>query len=411
MKNVLLIFGGMSYEHDISVVTASQIFNNTKLENVRLVPVYISRENRFFLYENKKFEIKDFSMNSFSQQSKKFKELLFVSGETNKIFQRTLFGLKEFMTVQNAIIACHGGFGENGKLVSILEHFGIKCSSGNFEALAVCMNKFLFKQVMKGIKVQVVPGFKINKIDFENIDFKRKLELRMRLFKFPVVVKPSSGGSSIGIFVAKNEKEFKSCLKDCFEFDEEVIVEKLISNAREFNVAIVGTSENFEVSDVDEPLKVEEILSFEDKYLTGEKSSKKMIDSVGSMAEQKRRFPADVSIELKENLRKTAAKIFKELNLSGIVRIDFLFDEKNEKLYVGEVNAVPGSLAYYFFSENKISTNKLVLKLIDISNKKDDEKALFKKDFVTNILDTDWFVIYFITNFFYYFGILPYFVL
>ena len=122
MENVLLIFGGLSYEHDISIVTASQIFNKTKSEKFRLVPVYISRENRFFVYMEKDFNLKDFVKNTVFKSNKKFKEIVFVSSEYNTIFQKTMFGLKEFFKVQNAIIACHGGCGENGELVSFLEN-------------------------------------------------------------------------------------------------------------------------------------------------------------------------------------------------------------------------------------------------------------------------------------------------
>ena len=223
MENVLLLFGGMSYEHDISIVTASQIFNKTKSEEFKLIPVYISRENKFFVYLEKGFNLKDFSKNSVFKPSKKFKEVVFVSSEKNTLFQKTMFGLKEFVHVKNAIVACHGGSGENGELVAFLEGLNIKCSSGNVDALGVCMNKFLFKQVMKGIGVPVVAGFKLNRNDFDGEEFKRKLFLRMRFLSFPLILKPNKGGSSIGLFVAKNNQDFNKKLEECFEFDDDVV--------------------------------------------------------------------------------------------------------------------------------------------------------------------------------------------
>ena len=161
MKNVLLVFGGKSYEHDISVVTASQVYNKTRIQDVNLVPFYVSRENEYFLYEQKKFDLSDFSKKNFQARLKKFKRVSFVSGEDNVLFVKSAFGLKEYMGIDLAVFACHGGAGENGKLVSVLESVNISCSAGSFDALAVCMNKFLFKQTMKGLHVPVVSGFKI----------------------------------------------------------------------------------------------------------------------------------------------------------------------------------------------------------------------------------------------------------
>ncbi len=387
MKNVLLVFGGMSYEHDISVVTASQIFNKTKSEKYKLIPLYISRENKMFLYENKVFDIKDFSQNGFKTKNKKLKEVAFVSGENNRLFKKSVFGLKECLFIENAIIACHGGCGENGKLISLFENMGIKCSSGNFDALTVCMNKYLFKQTMRGMSVSVVSGFKLLKSDYLQNEYKNKLFLRLRFMRFPVVIKPCNGGSSIGLFVAESYDDFDAKVKEAFEFDYELIVEKYVPNAREFNVAVIGTSEKFEVSEIDEPIKNNEVLSFADKYLSGEKSSKKLAETDNSMASQKRRFPAEISDELRGQIKKIASKIFKNLKLVGVVRIDFLFNEESNKLYVCEVNSVPGSLAYYFFEGTKIVLNDFVERLVKISEVAWNDRAKINKEFVTNILD------------------------
>lgn len=387
MKNVLLIFGGKSYEHDISVVTASQIYNKTKLENINLILLYISRDNKFFVYKNKKFNLKDFSINGFDSKSKKFIEVTFVSGENNRIFNKTLFGLKEYLTVYEAVICCHGGMGEDGRLVAFLESFGISCSAGDSCALSICMNKFLFKQVMKGLDVPTVRGFKISKFEYEND--KKSIDFKLRFLKFPLVLKQNNGGSSIGLFVANNKEEFEKMLIDAFEFDSEILVEKYIGGVREFNVAVIGNSQKFDVSEVDEPLKEHEVLTFTDKYLSGSQGKGTKIEGSlkNSMANQTRKLPADISDELRDKIKFLASKIFKSLNLQGIVRVDFLFDELNEKLYVCEVNAVPGSLSYYFFKENKILVNSLTQRLIEIANEKSNLKSCYNSEFSTNILE------------------------
>lgn len=387
MKNVLLVFGGKSYEHDISVVTASQIYNKTRIQDVKLVLFYVSREGNFFIYEGDKFVLSDFAKSKFSAENKKFKQVSFVSGEKGVLFVKSFFGLKEYMKVDTAIFACHGRDGENGKLVSLFESVGIGCSAGSFEALGICMNKYLFKQVMRGLKIPTVLGFKVSKTDA--IENPESVYEKLKKLGFPVIIKANSGGSSIGVFVAKTQEEFIENLQAAFEFDREVVVEKLIEETREFNIAVLGNSEEFKVSDIDEPIKVHEVLTFGDKYLSGngKNCGKMKMQGGNSMASQARKFPADLTFEQTNKLKGYALKIFESLGLTGVVRIDFLMDCKTGKFYVCEVNSIPGSLAYYFFNENKLLVNDLSLRLIKIAE--DNRKKLndFKIDFCTEILE------------------------
>lgn len=386
MKNVLLVFGGKSYEHDISVVTASQIYNRSKLLDVNLVLFYVSRDERFFIYTGKNLNIKEFSVTNFNEKNKNFKEVFFVTSEKNKIFIKSMFGLKEYMTADFAIFACHGGNGENGRLVSFFENFGIYSSAGSVYSLMATMNKWLFKQVMKGIKIPTVSGFKLTKNDYiKNYD---SLKYRFKFMQFPVIIKTNNGGSSIGVFVANHREEFEQNLNAAFEFDEEVLIEKFIAKTREFNVAVIGDSKGIVVSDIDEPTKESDMLSFSDKYLSssGNKSQKGGVKG-GSMVGQARKFPADISDELASKIKGYAEKIFKELGLTGIVRIDFLYSKDTNKLFVCEVNSIPGSLAFYFFKENKLRCDSLVYKLLNIAERNKERANLFNKDFVTNVLD------------------------
>lgn len=383
MKNVLLVFGGNSYEHDISVITASQIFNKTRIDGVNLVNLYISKENRFFIYHSKSFILKDFKDENFKAYSKKFKEVAFVSGEKCKLFLKSSFKLKEYIYAEDIIFACHGGIGENGELVAFFKSLGFGTSAGDCLSLGVCMDKFLFKQVMKGLKIPIVSGFKITKFQFENCfeDFKFKI----RSLGFPMILKSNNGGSSIGLFVVKTKDELTDKLKMAFEFDDEVLVEKYCANSREFNIAVVGNNDSFVVSEIDEPLKENEILSFADKYISNSKSSK--VKGVkNSMVSQKRKLPADIDLNLRERIRELASRIFECLKLSGIVRIDFLYQEASDKVYVCEVNAIPGSLSYYFFDENMITVNNLIEKLLMISEKNRCKNTVLNKDYFTNVL-------------------------
>ena len=382
MKNVLLVFGGESYEHYISIVTASQIFNRTKLENYTLNLFYITKEGKYYIYNSDEFKISDFSDDKKLKNRKLFKEVVFVSSEKGIVFVKTKFGIKEYLKVDLAIFACHGGDGENGKTISIFEHYGIYASAGCFDSLAVCMNKFLFKQVMISLKIPTIFGDEITKNDF----YLKNSEVLERVNKigYPLILKPNNGGSSIGLFIAEDEQDFKSKFEECLEFDNVVLVEKYIKNTREFNIALMGDSDEFEVSDIDEPLKEHEVLTFADKYLSND--SPKSFKVKGSMESGFRNFPANIPESLTKKIKSFASKIFKKLDLRGVVRIDFLFDEDKAKLYVCEVNAIPGSLAYYFFNNNQMIINDFVLKLINLAEKYKDNVFFVNKEYITNIL-------------------------
>ena len=387
MKNVLLVFGGVSYEHDISVVTASQIYNKTKIQDVNLILFYISRNGEFFIYESKKFYLNDFSKSKFSAKNKKFKQVVIIPGENNIIFAKSMFGLKEYLKVETAIFACHGGDGENGKLVSIFESVGIFSDAGGFDGLSICMNKFLFKQTMKGLNIPTVRGIRITEREF--VESLNDVLKNVKKLKFPVIIKSNTGGSSIGVFTAYNESQFIENVKSAFEFDDEVVVERLIENSREFNVAVLGSQEDFQISEIDEPKKIHEILSFNDKYLSGSKGKggTKKVETSGSMASQEHKFSAYIDENIKTQLKKYAEKIFKNLNLCGVVRIDFLFDKDTQKLYVCEVNAIPGSLAFYFFCKSNLLVNDLTAKLIHVAENNKLKKKFVNPEFTTSILD------------------------
>lgn len=185
--------------------------------------------------------------------------------------------------------------------------------------------------------------------------------------------------------MADNKNEFESKLNEAFEFENEVIVEKFISGCREFNVAVLGIGEDLQVSEIDEPVKNQDVLTFADKYLSGE-SGNKIGGKKCSMSSQKRDFPKNLPEELVVKIKSLAIKTFKSLNLCGVVRIDFLFDENSGKLYVCEVNAIPGSLAYYFFDNGRYLINSMVEKLIEIAKNKDNYYKKIQTEFLTDVL-------------------------
>ena len=211
---------------------------------------------------------------------------------------------------------------------------------------------------------------------------------------YPVIIKPANLGSSIGIEVAHDEEEFKNKVKEVKEYDLKIVVEKLIQNLKEVNCSVMGSLFDAKASPIEEVLKGDEILSFEDKYVGNAKGSKgakgAKVPQKGSkgMATTKRKVPADLTDEATSYIKNVSLKVFKALNANGCVRIDFMIDRDTDKIYVNEINTIPGSLAFYLWNEEGIDFSKECDILIENALKRYRIKEKMTFSFDTNILST-----------------------
>ncbi len=392
MKNIALIFGGKSAEHEVSVITAKQIYNGYTKEEFNILPIFLDKENQFFL-------VKDFTdLSEFAKSnlnSKIFTKVKFEIG-SNKLYKSA--NRKEICVIDACINACHGGIGENGNLVALFEMCNIPISSGDTMALAVGFDKVASKLICKASDIDVLDCIWFYKEEWENAPTKILNDLSKQ--KYPLIVKPARQGSSIGVTVAHNARELISAVKLAFEFDNKVLIEKSLQNYKEFNCSAIGfAGGQIETSKVDEPQKIHEILSFEDKYVNGGKSSDKnnKLDSCsckfnneknlgikGSLANAKREFTKDLKLETK--IKAITEKVMRIHNLSGVIRVDYLFDIKKKKLYFNEVNTVPGSLSFYFWAKENLDINALVEKLVSIAQTCFMKKFELKNEYITKLL-------------------------
>jgi D-alanine-D-alanine ligase len=205
--------------------------------------------------------------------------------------------------------------------------------------------------VLAGLSVKALPYLRIKRSDF----FKRS-EAFTRFAKkkigYPMIIKPARLGSSIGIKKVNNDNELFSSLCEAFNYDDKVICEPFLDNARDLNCAVYQLNGKAVTSNVEEALRKNDILSFADKYGNGEKA-------VGS----DRRYPDDLSEKIKSEIRAVSKKIYRRLDFSSIVRFDFLLC--GESLYLNEINAVPGSMAYYLFCNKFEQFKDLLSALIE----------------------------------------------
>lgn len=288
MKKVLLLYGGNSSEHDISIISAKSIVKNIDINKFDLTPVYIDKNNKWFL-SNK------------NNLSKKEKEI-------NNIIQF----IQEFDVVFPII---HGTNGEDGKLQGFLDLFNIKYVGSSCLASACGMDKEISKIIFNELNINQVPYITIDKnYDLNNIK---------EVIDYPMIIKPANGGSSIGISKANNDKELNKAIKEALKYDNKIIIEKFIKT-RELEVAIMEDNDKLIISNVGEIVSCNSFYDFKAKY---KKKSELII-------------PANINDEVINKIKEFAKKIFYKFNLKDLVRVDFFLE--NDNLYINEINTIPG---------------------------------------------------------------------
>ncbi|MBO5224387.1 MAG: D-alanine--D-alanine ligase [Clostridia bacterium] len=331
---VALIFGGKSSEHSVSVATATLTFDalNSKYD---VIPVYIDKNG---VWRKGKKNVKP----TLKKLRKGKKVRLGFSSPY------LYCGLKK-IRIDCAFLCLHGANGEDGTVQGALKLASIPFTGCDVTASSVGMDKIFAKDVFVANKLPCIKHISITKEEYVNRQFVAKS--RIRMLGYPVIIKPANAGSSIGISIAKSSKSVDRALETAFRYDNRIIVEKALTDFREFNCAVIKSEERFYVSDIEEPYKKGEILDYIDKY-----------SDSGTLRE--RNIPAKIDKEIAENIRELALKTFRVLNCSGVARIDFL-QSSDGTLYVNEINTIPGSMAFYLFVCDPISPERLCELLID----------------------------------------------
>lgn len=347
MKKIGIIYGGMSVEHEVSIITGLQIFENIDKTKYDPQLIYIDKNGSWF-YGTKQLK----NLELYKLWNKKYAKSFFPSlNQKDK---------KNILTrLDAAVIACHGNYGEDGKLQSILEFLDIPYTSSGVVGSSSGMDKIVMKNIFSGIDLPVLPYIWFTRMDWEKSDSQVVNKVHYTL-DYPVFVKPANLGSSIGISIANNEMELRNAIEIATKYDFRIIVEKGLSNSIEINCSAIMKNSEIITSVLEEPIRWEKYLSFNDKYIHSNSKGKGM----GAMG---RKIPADISVEQKEYIEKYTKSIYKTMDCNGVIRVDFLLDEQKEHIFVNEVNTIPGSFSFYLWERQGISFQKLLDILIEES--------------------------------------------
>lgn len=394
-----VMFGGKSVEHEISIISALQAIQNINSDKYDIVPIYITKNNEFYVGEDIGNIEKYTDISSLLKNSQRVVPVN--DSGTVKLIKYPIkpFGFSKavYDYIDIAFPIVHGTNVEDGTLQGYLKMLNIPFVGCDVVSSAVGMDKYVMKTVFKDNDIPVLDClcFTAKQFDLDSGEVVRAVEKK---FGYPVIVKPINLGSSIGISKANGSDNLIDCLQTAFSYSGKVLVEPAVENLKEINCAVLGDYENAEASECEEPVRDSEILDFNQKYIGGGKGAKgakgaakgaKSADYGGSkgMATLKRKIPAEITAEQRETVRSMAVKAFKCLGCSGVTRIDFLMDTKTGKIYLNEVNTIPGSLSFYLWEPVGVKYTDLLDRLIALSMKRERENEDVTYTFDSNVLE------------------------
>ncbi len=378
VKNIVVLFGGVSAEHEVSIISGIQVLENINREKYNPLAIYQDKTGKFWYipsFKNKK----DF-------RKTKYPVNFVVEGHSTYITYANIF-TKKYL-IDGAFLAFHGGSGEGGDIQGFLNTLNIPYTSPSIETSVLAMNKVWSKRVISELKeINMIEDVALSKDKYLE-DKVKCVDLIEEKLGYPVIIKPAHLGSSIGISVAKERIELEKGLHISFEMDNEVLVEKCISEFYELNLSVMRDIDgNIITSSIEKPFKKGEVLSFADKYENGTKS--KTGAKEAGMAMLDRELPANISKELEEIVRTSATKIYQTLLTDGLVRIDFMI--KDDIVYFEEINTIPGSLSFFLWEPNGIQFSDLIENLIErsfiVHKGKQSRKLEYSTDIVEKYLD------------------------
>lgn len=388
--NTAVFFGGESVEHEVSIISGHQAMKALNPDKYNVIPVYVAKDRKLYVGEALN-DMKNYT--DLNALKNKCTQVMLVN-EDNKVVikpvKTTMFGKKEFGTIDVAIPVMHGTNGEDGTIQGFFEMLKVPYAGCDLYAAAVGQDKVLQKHILADNDLPITNWFWVygNEIDEHKDEILRKVHKLI----YPVILKPARTGSSVGISIAHNDEEYLECFEDARQYDEKVITEKVVKPMIELNCSVLGDYEEAHASVIEQVGSVsgDELLSYQDKYQGGGKGAKGIKSGAkdAGMASTARIVPAPITPEQTKLVQDLALKTFRVLGASGVCRIDFMMDAETKTVYVNEINTIPGSLAFYLWKEEGMSFTALMDKLVDLALQRERRRSRMTFSYDTNLLST-----------------------
>ncbi len=385
---VAVMFGGRSVEHEVSVISGIQALMSMDATRYDAFPVYIAKDGTMYVGES----VGDIeAYKNVDSLIAKSTRVIMVAEDGRYYFvqyPQKRFGKSVSLEVDVVLPVVHGTNVEDGALQGYLRTIGVPFGGCDVTASAVGMDKRIQKEVLKAEGIPVLDCISFTTADYEDVDaIVERCEAEVG---YPLIVKPVNLGSSVGIGVAADRDELVERIDDAFLYAGRILVEHAVTNLREINCSVLGDETEAEASVCEEPLHSAEILSYEDKYLSGGKGAKGAKGGTQSagMASVSRKIPAELPEGMAERIQNISLRAFRALGCSGVVRIDYILDGDTGEVYFNEINTIPGSLAFYLWEATGLSYPELLDRLVQLALRRKRREAAITFAFDTNLLSS-----------------------
>ncbi len=376
MIKVGVIFGGETVEHEVSIISAVQAMNKLDNEKYEIIPIYITKEGEWYTGS----ALREIDIYKDMEVLKRYtKNVVLYKKDDRFVLQKKGFLKSIVNDIDVMLPVVHGTNVEDGVLQGYLKTIGIPFAGSGVMPSAVGQDKVIQKQVFECTNLPITKYHWFYDCDYKQDSDEVIKEIEKKL-NYPMIVKPATLGSSVGISSVEDKKDLKKAIEDAIQYDTKVVVEEKVENLVEVNISVLGNYENCNLSEIEEVITDNALLTYEDKYTGGKKGSSK------GMASASRIIPAKIDKKLKETVEDVATKAYRAMGLSGVSRIDFLIDKEKKTVYINEVNTCPGSLAFYLWDAKGKDFTQLLDDLINLAIKdfKKDRKKV--RSFKSNIL-------------------------
>lgn len=374
---IAVIFGGRSVEHDVSIVTGHQVIDAFKSERNEVVPIYISRDGKWYTGEPLR-KLDNFKDDNIVNQDGVISCVFSPDVRHHGLILNPLagrFSKSEIKRLDVIFPAIHGSHGEDGTLQGLFELADIPYAGCATLGSALSNDKIMTKMVLRQAGVPVLDDVHFSRAEWLDNSDEIMAQIKVK-FDYPVFIKPATLGSSIGVGRADSDILLRSSIDIAANFDRRILVEPAMLGGVEINCSVMGSGNSFEVSTLEQPISWDEFLSYEDKYLRGDEG----------MKSADRIIPAPISDELTQKIKNLTIQAFKAVDGRGIARIDFLVKPDANEVYLNEINTMPGSVSFYLWREDGYSASDVVEKLVKIARDTHAEKRRNMYDYKTNLV-------------------------
>ncbi|WP_289755226.1 D-alanine--D-alanine ligase family protein [Muribaculum intestinale] len=381
--NIGVIFGGRSTEHEISVISASQAMAAIDREKYDVTPIYITKQGHWYT-DAPLFDVKNY---------RHIPELL---KQCTEVYMRPVYGdynlypanpkgffsssaMKPVGKLDVVIPVLHGTNMEDGIFEGVLQTIGIPYAGCDVLSSANGMDKITMKMILRANDVPVV-----DYVWFTDKQWHTRRDALIEQIEdtlgYPVIIKPANLGSSVGIGSAHDREQLKARIDDAERYSTRIIVEHMLADMQEINCSVLGDCDDYRTSVLEEPIKSGDFLTYEKKYMGGGKGSEGMQSS-------QKRIPAELSDDVTKEIQRLAGETFRVLSCHGVSRVDVMIDRTDGRIYVNEINTIPGSLSFYLWEATGLSFDKLMDELVKLALRRKREEGMKTVSYDQNIFN------------------------